>query len=296
MTIGEALHYGFAQLRETSTTPELDTEILLAYSLGRGAHSNDVFVLTHREHVLDVTQKNTFTNFIRSRRAGVPIAYMTHVKEFYGREFFIDERVLVPRPETELMIDAVKKHALEHGIVHPRILDIGTGSGCIAITLTLELPDIHVTATDISADALQVASENAKKLDAPRIRFARGDLFNALNAQSGPSTPQQFDYIVSNPPYIDMSSVDTASPHSNALPHEPQNALTPADKPAIDTIARILRDGPQWLALHGALFIEIGHDQGAEARQLATLAFPMARVTIEKDLAGFDRVLSVVKN
>lgn len=288
MTIGEAIRYGVRELDGASTTPELDAEMLLTFALGRGAHSHDVFVLTHPEVALTSGQEAAFTRFMSDRRTGKPIAYIVGVKEFYGREFMVDARVLVPRPATELLIDAVKKYCVEHGIVTPRIVDIGTGSGCIAVTLALELPGARVTATDISEDALVVARQNATTLNAQNIAFARGDVFEALDIH------EPFDIIVSNPPYVDMQDVDLSAAESQALQHEPRNALTPPEpSSAFSVIEKIITQSSASLAQPGLLCIEIGHDQGNAARTCAQQTFPNATVRIEKDLEGFDRVVVV---
>jgi release factor glutamine methyltransferase len=286
MTIREALRTARADLGSVSTTPELDADILMAFCIGRA----DVFVLTHPEYELTMEEAARFTNAIARRATGVPVAYITQKKEFYSRDFFVDDRVLVPRPETEMLVDAVKKYALSAELTAPDILDIGTGSGCIAISLAAELPEAIITATDISMDALGVAQKNAELLKT-EVAFYAGDLFAAL--------PQDmkgmFDCIVSNPPYVNMDNIDTKSPGSSALPHEPQNALTPPNgQPSEKIIARILQDAGTWLSPHGALFIEIGHDQGTLATKLAQTHFPTAVISIEKDLAGFDRMLSVI--
>lgn len=290
----EAVRYGVKELGGTSTTPQLDAEILLAHVLGR-AGSSDAFLLTHRDDVLSAEQEKKFAACIARRWSGVPVAYITGRKEFYGRDFFVDERVLVPRPETELLVDAVKKYFVQQskkssGVDSPHILDIGTGSGCIAATLALELQHANVVATDISSDALVVARQNAETLGA-QIEFYESDVFANLPA----TLHHSFDCIVSNPPYVDMQTVDMHSPLSSALAHEPQHALTPGnDAPNTQIIESILHDAAIWLKPHAALCIEIGHDQGEITTQLAHQYFPAADISIQKDLAGFDRMLSIV--
>ncbi len=286
MTIREAQRSGNNALRGCSTTPELDTELLLGFALQR----NRTFVATHSEYVLTPHEEKTFSAAIAQRRTGVPVAYLTAQKEFYGRNFYVDERVLVPRPETEMVVDAVKQQINSHQQSAPRILDIGTGSGCIAITLALEIPRAVVTATDRSADALNVASRNAKQLHSD-VKFYSGDLFAALPS----ALHNSFDCIVSNPPYGDFKTIDTAAPESRALLHEPEGAITPGHNlPSHDTIQCILAEAPIWLKPHCALFMEIGHDHGETAQRIAQKHFPDAKISIQKDLAGFDRLLLVV--
>jgi len=293
MTIRDALTVGIRRLRGISTTPDVDSEMLISLTLGRDTGAHDVFVLTHPEHVLTSVQEERFFAALTQREKGLPIAYITHTKEFYGRDFFVDPRVLVPRPETELIIDAIKTYALtrdEGGEQKPlHVLDIGTGSGCIGITLALELPGTSVTATDISADALDVAQKNAATLGAT-ITFARGDLFGALSNNAHHS----FECIVSNPPYVDLRTVDSTAAVSNALQYEPLQALTPgADTPSHATIEQIIQNAVPFLKPHGLLCIEIGYDQGDITRTIASEYFPDATIAIQKDLAGFDRLLTV---
>jgi release factor glutamine methyltransferase len=289
MTVRDLLRSAVPALQESSMSAELDAELLLGFCIER----DHVFVLTHPEYTVSAEQYESFANAVEQRRIGIPVAYITHRKEFYGRDFYVDRRVLVPRPETELLVEAIKKHRNEQGMQQPHILDIGTGSGCIAVTLACELADAEVTATDISADAIEIAQKNAQSYaeqTGTPITFYTGNLFAALPD----SLHHSFDVIVSNPPYLPFDAIHSTAHSSIALQHEPQQALTPgADVEAHDTIKRILENVGEWLKPHGALFIEIGHDQGTTVQAIAQRYFPEANITIQKDLGGFDRVLYI---
>lgn len=268
-------------MREISSSPQLDAELLMAHVLGE----NRAYVLAHGDETLSWRQLRAFAKAVKRRAAGVPLAYITGVKEFYGREFAVDERVLVPRPETEELVEKVISYCRTNQLRNPRILDIGTGSGCIAITLAKELPKSTVTAMDVDANALEVAQENVQKHKA-RVTLRSGDLFDLETQFAG----ETYDVIVSNPPYVDMSHV-VHIPETAGLTHEPQHALTPTDREPFAAVAALIEHAPQFVHTPGLLTIEIGADQGAKAKSAATEAHPNAQVEIRKDLSGRDRFL-----
>lgn len=215
-----------------------DAEILLAYVLQK----DRAWLLAHSVTSLSPTQEKEFQNFVARRKKHEPIAYILGEKEFYGRKFFVDRRVLIPRPSTEVLIDEVKRfwrapqHDLsitpadsgivifsrikknQHDTVSFSIIDVGTGSGCIGITLALEIPDAKILCTDISEDALDVAKENAKRFDVlDRISFQKA---NFIPANEQTRKPENF-LVVSNPPYIPTSTPLPA----DVLHFEPYEAL-----------------------------------------------------------------------
>ena len=204
------------------------------------------------------------------------MAHLTGKKEFYGLDFEVTTDVLVPRPETELLVDRAR------ALGGARLLDIGTGSGCVAVACAVRLPEALVTATDVSRAALDVARRNAERHGVmERIDFREGDLFAPLDPIMG-DTDARFDLILSNPPYVAVGeAVETAG-------KEPDVALFAGPR-GTEILERILDTAPQYLASGGTLLTEIGEDQAEFAEDRARAAF--TSVTIHTDLAGLPRVL-----
>jgi release factor glutamine methyltransferase len=248
--------------------PAREARLLLGHLLERNA----AWLEAHRDDEVAIDRE--YLALVGRRIAGEPIAYLTGVREFYGRDFAVTADVLIPRPETELLVDIAKEKLGAGGTA--RILDLGTGSGCLAATLALELPQARVTAVDVSPAALEVARGNAQRLGA-RVEFTESDWFAAL-------PPQLFDMIVANPPYV-----AAGDPHldDGDLRFEPVDALTDhAD--GLAAIRRIVTAAPQWLAARGWLFFEHGYDQAAAARQLLDAA-GFSEIEQSCDLAGIVR-------
>lgn len=232
-------------------------------------------VVAYPERVLPAEQAARYLELLERRAAGEPVAYLLGEREFYGRRFRVTPAVLIPRPETELIVDLVKARIAPDAA--PAILDLGTGSGALAVTLALEIPDARVTAVDLSPAALEVARGNAAALGA-RVRFVESDWFAALGAGC-------FDLIVSNPPYI----VDD-DPHlaEGDVRFEPRSALA-AGPAGLDDLARIAAAAPGFLAPGGWLLMEHGYDQAAAVRGLLAAAGFVA-VESAHDLAGIERI------
>lgn len=248
--------------------PASEARLLLGHLLDRNA----AWLEAYRDDA--VTIGCDYAALVERRAAGEPIAYLVGSREFYGRDFAVTPDVLIPRPETELLVDIAKQKLGAGGTA--RILDLGTGSGCLAITLALELPQARVTAVDVSPAALEVARGNAQRLGA-NVDFVESDWFAAL-------PPQCFDMIVANPPYV-----AAGDPHlgEGDLRFEPVGALTDhAD--GLTAIRRIVTAAPQWLAARGWLFFEHGYDQAATARQLLDAA-GFSEIEQSCDLAGIVR-------
>lgn len=236
-------------------------------------------ITAHPERDLDSRKLPEFMSLVARRVAGEPIAYLLGRREFYGREFIVTPAVLIPRPETELLVDTAlaKVSRTPCGALHgstPRILDLGAGSGCVAITLALELGG-EVTAVDVSAAALGVARDNAQRLGA-RVKFIESDWFAAIEGQ--------FDLIVGNPPYVSEGDPHLAE---GDLRFEPMGALASGD--GLDAIRRILADAPRYLAPGGGLFLEHGYDQAEAMRTLLEEA-GFGNIEQHQDLAGIVRV------
>jgi release factor glutamine methyltransferase len=203
-----------------------------------------------------------------------PMAYIIGSKEFYGLEFEVNEAVLVPRPETELLVDT----ALEFLKTKPnaKVLDLGTGSGCIAISIAYHAPHAQITAIDASAAALEVAARNNATHSQGKVRLLQSDWFSALGEE-------RFDLIVSNPPYIAEGDA-----HLSALTHEPMQALT-SGADGLTAIEHIIKHAPMHLATGGWLWLEHGYDQASAARELLMQA-NFAKVTSRNDLADIERI------
>lgn len=254
-SIAEALREA-SRVLENSSVPEARREAgsLLSFVLGK----DRTFLISHAEDQVDDDSLNRFREFVERRAAGEPLQYITGVQDFYGREFRVTPDVLIPRPETELLVEA----ALEvNSSDSAFICDVGTGSGCIALTLLCELPGARAVAVDKSAAALEIAKFNAaKQAVADRAVFVVSDCFDALNDHA-----YQFDLIVSNPPYVSESHL--AGLQREVRDHEPLVALSPGPD-GLSVIRRLLTDAPRYLKTNGYLLMEIGFDQGENVRDL----------------------------
>lgn len=257
-----------ALARARRAIPPAEARLLLCHLLDR----NTAWIEAHRDDALAAAAYERFDALVARRAVGEPVAYLLGTREFYGRDFAVSPAVLIPRPETELLVDLVKA-----GPCAPRILDLGTGSGCVAITLALELPQAEVWAVDASPAALTVAQANARRLGA-RVQLRESDWFAALEGE-------RFDLIVSNPPYI-----ADGDPHLNEgdLRFEPALALN-CGVDGLDAIRRIAAAAPVHLNFGGRLLFEHGYDQ-AEAVASLLRAAGFAEIEQYRDLAGIVRV------
>jgi release factor glutamine methyltransferase len=271
-SLGENWRRGQKLLAEAGVeSARLDARLLLEYV--SGCRYTDL--LMSPETRLESPARQVFDEFLARRANGEPLAYLTGEAEFRGRVFQVSPAVLIPRPETEVLIEL----ALEklRSLAAPMVVDLGTGSGIVAISLALECPSATVVAVDLSRDAIAVARNNAGRLGA-RIDFRAGNWMVPLLGE-------RFDVIVSNPPYV-----ADGDPHLalNGLPFEPQMALTDGAD-GLDCIRRIVADAPAHLNPGGWLLFEHGYDQGEASRNLLTAAGFKAASTFP-DLAGIDRV------
>ena len=250
--------------------PRIDAQMLLLHVLGR-AGADRAWLLAHDTDAVEPAAHTQFIALCQRRAAGEPVAYLTGRKEFYGLALQVDARVLDPRPDTETLVDWAL-HVIAQ-LPSPRIADLGTGSGAIALALQSQRPDARVLAVDASADALDVAQANAVRLGLP-VRFVRS---HWLDGVAGP-----FDAIVSNPPYIRADD-----PHLAALTHEPLSALA-SGTDGLDDIRTITAQAPARLAPGGWLLLEHGWDQ-ADAVQTLLRAAGFSDVGSRHDLAGIAR-------
>lgn len=250
----------------------LDAQMLLLLALGRDVNDR-AWLLAHDSDPMPADALRRCAELVRRRLAGEPVAYLSGNKAFYGINLQVDARVLVPRPDTETLVDWALE-ALQGCTAPARMLDLGTGSGAIALAVKSQRPDIDVTATDASADALGVARANARRLGLA-LHFNAGHWLQAVPGQ-------RFDVIASNPPYI-----AEGDPHLAALGHEPIGALT-AGPDGLDDIRAIVSAAPEALQPGGWLLLEHGHDQaGAVRALLARRGFE--QISSRTDLADIAR-------
>lgn len=248
----------------------LDAQLLLLHALGR-APGERAWLLTHDTDDLPEAVAAVYDALCGRRAGGEPLAYLVGEKEFFGLALAVDRRVLVPRPDTETLVEwALEKLA---GCASPAVIDLGTGSGAIALAIAHRRPDARVEAVDRSADALAVAAANAQRLGL-QVHFRQASWLEG--AATG------FDLIVSNPPYIAQ-----ADPHLASLVHEPLSALA-AGADGLDDLRTIVRQAPAHLATGGWLLLEHGWDQAGAVRGLLEAA-GFAQVGSRRDLAGIER-------
>ncbi|RLT21847.1 MAG: peptide chain release factor N(5)-glutamine methyltransferase [Chloroflexi bacterium] len=272
-TVIVALQHAQRQLQATSHSPRLDAELILAHLLD----TTRTRLILHHTDLLADNVAERFADAITQRASGVPIAYLIKQREFYGYDFYVDARVLVPRPETELLVD-MARHAAQRLGAHT-IVDIGTGSGCIALSLAMQAAAPHVVAVDISADALAVAAINRQRLAPPvTVDLVQGDLCTVLR-----SVP----VIVSNPPYTVLDDID-----ANVRQHEPHLALIGGGDDGADYYRRLAALLPTHLARPGFFACEIDPRQATIVSALLQQALPDAQITVSADLAGWERVVS----
>jgi len=255
-------------------SPRLTAELLLAHVL----HTSRVRLYTDLDRPLEVGELAAYRGLIARRAAGEPTSYLTGTREFYGRTFAVDPRVLVPRPETELLVEAVLQAVPRDAEI--RVLDLCTGSGCVGITLALERPRARVLATDTSPGAVEVARANAAALGpADRFEARLGDLLAPVEGEP------PFDVVVANPPYVPTGELPTLSPE---VRREPPLALD-GGADGLDVVRRIAEEAPRRLVPGGLLALEIGDGQGPAVHSLLEAA-GYGSVRIERDLARHDRL------
>ena len=270
MRLDSAIVDAVERLSRVSESPRLDAEILLCRTIDMPRS----YLFAHPEDELDELAQQRFADVLERRAAGEPMAYITGMKEFWSHELFVSPATLVPRPETELLVDLALREIPREA--DWEILDLGTGSGGIAIAIAGERPMCQVTAIDVSDDALAVARENVRAL-------SFGNVSLELGSWTAPVQGRMFNIIVSNPPYV--RSDDEAL---LKLQHEPQSALA-AGEDGLDAIRVLAADCPAILEADGVLLIEHGADQAAEVSGLLE-SHGWANICCHNDLAGLPRV------
>jgi len=260
-------------------TPRLDAEVLLAQALS----CTRIRLIVDAKTPLAPDELGRFRETVKRRRAREPTAYILGSKEFYGRTFRVDRRVLVPRPDTEALVEVALARTRARSM-SLRALDLCTGSGCVALTLARERPTSAFVATDVSEDALVVARDNAARLGAYNVAFRRGDLFRAVD----PSC--RFDLVTANPPYIAAGEIPTLPP--DVRDFEPRMALDGGDA-GLDVARRIVEGSPEHLGEGGVLAIEVGKGQAPAVAELFERA-GFSQIELGRDYARIERVVSGV--
>ena len=270
-TLNQAVRLASRQLAPSSASATLDAELLLAHVIGR----DRVWLFTHPERILSPHQERGFAALIARRLRGEPLPYLTGEREFFRHRFHVTPATLIPRPETELLVERILE------LTEPdqpfQLLDLGTGSGAIGVSIAIARPNAVVVATDISEAALEVARTNAQRLKVGNIEFRRGHWYSTVPGQ-------RFDFVVSNPPYVAASSPYLADP---ALTFEPAAALI-AGTDGLDAIQAIAAGASDALYPSGRLLVEHGFDQAYAVSVLAK-AHGLCVVDCHPDLAGLDR-------
>lgn len=278
-TIKGLLLRGIYSLTKKSTSPELDTEVLLAHAINK----DRTFVYSHENVELTPAQLKKFDTFLSQRAQGVPVAYTTGVKEFYSLNFAVNKNVLVPRPETELLVE--RALTIMDTINTPTVVDTGTGSGAIIIALSKTFTKkAHFIATDISRAALIVAKKNAQVLGvSKKIVFKHGNLLKPLGKNKA-------DVLVANLPYVTAGEY-RANKH---LKHEPKSAIVATQK-GLSVITEYLTQSRQYMKPHAYIVLEIGYGQSAPIQKIATNIFgdSLVNFSVTKDYAGIERIITL---
>ncbi len=255
--------------------------------LGEYLHVGQTYLITHDSEMVTAEIATHYFAALDELIAGKPFAYVLGKQNFWQHEFLVNEHTLIPRPDTERLIEAVLNHHKNSLSKSMNILDLGTGSGCIAITLADEFKNSSVKAVDKSPDALNVAIENAKRIGVSNIAFFEGSWYDPF--MTAHADENKFDIIVSNPPYIDPND-----PHLAGLTDEPISALI-ADNKGMADICHIVKTAPQFLQPHGLLAIEHGYDQGEQVRDVF-LSNGFGDIITVKDYGDNERVTLGVLN
>lgn len=277
-TIASVLRWATDDFRARGIeNPRLDAEVLLAHALGVSRTQ----LVIDGPKPLAPEELGRFRELVKRRRAREPVAYLRGEREFYGRRFAVDARVLIPRPDTEALVDVALQRT-RHVSLSARVLDLCTGSGCVGITLARERPTTRVTLADVSADAVALARENALRLGAYNVAVVQSDLFAGV--------PGPFELVTANPPYIPSAEIPGLSP--DIVRFEPRLALDGGEA-GLDVTARIVKEAPAHLVRGGVLAVEVGAGQAdAVAALFGQAGFTDVVRTL--DYARIERVVSGV--
>jgi release factor glutamine methyltransferase len=281
-TIGRLVQWVTEDFRSKGIeSPKLEAELLLSFALGVAR----IQIIVDRDRPLSSSELSSYRSLVTRRRKREPLAYLTGEKEFYGRSYFVDQRVLIPRPDTETLVEVALERTKEDSLFG-RALDLCTGSGIVPISFGLERPTWHVAGSDISADALNVAKLNAIRLGATwNLRFYLADLF--------PKTKfcARLDLLTANPPYIRSAEMEGLEPEIRL--HEPQLALE-GGADGLDLVRKIAKAAPRHMNAGAVIAMEVGFDQTEETANILE-SERFTDIRINKDLGGRPRVVSAIR-
>jgi release factor glutamine methyltransferase len=284
VTIAETITRAAARLAaHRIENSRLDAEVLLSHILGR----DRAWLLAHYPDELDFRSERSYDLVLDRRAVREPLQYITGSQEFWGLPFWVTPDVLIPRPETELVVETAL--ALLQNVAEPTLIDLCTGSGCIAVSLAQDRPQARVFAVDRSEAALSIARENARRNRAAQIRFLAGDLFAPLEELD---LAGRADIITANPPYVRSGELATLQPEVRDF--EPEMALIAGPR-GTEISELIISGAPAYLRPGGSLIMEMGIGQAEELRNLAADAGSYSAVNILKDLSGIERVVAAKK-
>lgn len=274
--LGSWLNRKVALLRGKTEFPTIEVNAIISHVLDKPIE----WIISHPEESLNCDQLEKLEDSIDRLIAGEPLAYITGKRSFYGLDFFVDNRVLIPRPETELLVELAIAWLEGHPTMN-RVIDVGTGSGAIAIVIADHFRTLHITAVDISPDALDVARSNAVLHQVrDRIEFIQSDLLEGLD--------KKFDLILANLPYIPSNILDNLK----GLKFEPRIALDGGIDGLVQ-LTGIIDNCSKFVASKGCIILEMQYNQGDTVREFAAQRFPQATITIHNDLASLPRVVKI---
>ena len=264
-----------------SDSPRLDAEVLLAFA----RNCERIRLYTNYEDIVTEEQRATMRSLVQRRSHAEPVAYLVGKREFFGLDFYVDQNVLIPRPDTETLVMELVEEAQK--LTSPRILDLCTGSGCVAIAAAANCPNASFLATDISEAALSIAQKNAENNDLlEQIQFLLSDCFDQLPAEG------QFDLIASNPPYIPDAEIETLD--ADVRQHEPRLALA-GGVDGLDFYRKIIQTAIPYLKEGGHLLLEFSPEQEASLREILMASENYRNVRVKADLANRSRVIVAQK-
>lgn len=284
VTIQDALNKAVKAIEKTEAfTPLLDAEVLLCHTL----HTDRLFLILHRDKELTQEQVDYFHGLIQKRLKGVPVPYLTKRQEFMGLDFYVAEGVLIPRPDTEILVETVIRIAKSINTKSIlQIVDIGTGSGAISVSLATYIPNVLIYAIDLSYKALEIAKKNAKANQvSDKIIFLQGDLLRPLAQKQ---LQYRIDILVSNPPYIPSREIDGLQ--VEIAEYEPRLALDGGED-GFDYYRRIIDQSRTYLKQGGWIAFEMGYDQGKQIEKTMEAERIYNHIERVKDLSGKERVI-----